>query len=175
MDIEHRAVSEVRTTGRTLFGVAAPFNRPADIGGLFSETILPGAFTATLAKRTDVLALSNHRSDQLLGRVRSGSLRLSETPAGLEYSLDLPATSLGNDVLALAQRGDLGGVSIGFIAKDEAWPSRDRRELRAVELHDVSVISGHAAYGDGTTIAVRSRERADALQGLRLFLAFEGI
>ena len=104
-----------------------------------------------------MLALANHRSDQLLGRTRSGSLRLTETPAGLEYSLDLPATSLGNDVLALAQRGDLGGISIGFIADSEAWPDKSTRQLRAVTLHEVSVISGHAAYGDGTTIGLRQR------------------
>ena len=162
MELERRAVAEIRTSGRTLYGIAAPFNRPADIAGMFTETIMPGAFAATLAKRADVLALANHRSDALLGRTRSGTLRLQETSAGLEYSLDLPATSLGNDVLALAQRGDLGGISIGFVADSEAWPDKSTRQLRAVTLHEVSVISGHAAYGDATTIALRHRFWAEA-------------
>jgi HK97 family phage prohead protease len=159
MQMEYRAVAEVRAgAGRTLFGVAAPFNRPADIAGLFTETIAPGAFAKSLASNSDILALADHRSDALLGRTRSGTLRLQETPAGLEYSLALPDTSLGNDLLALAQRGDLGGVSIGFTADSEAWPDKNTRQLRSVTLHEVSVIRGHAAYGDGTTIAVRRFE-----------------
>ncbi len=112
----------------------------------------------------------------MLGRTRSGTLRLSETAAGLEYSLDLPATSLGNDLLILAQRNDLGGMSFAFTADSEGWPDARTRELRAVTLHEISVIRGHAAYPD-TTIALRSRgasaERpgVGALRRARLFLA----
>ena len=141
MQIEHRAVAEVRSTGRTLYGTAAPFNLAADIGGAFRETILPGAFRATLASN-DIRALADHRPDGVLGRTRSGSLRLTETRAGLEYQLDLPQTSLGNDLLELARRGDLSGVSIGFSADTETWPSQRSRELRAVTLHEVSIITG---------------------------------
>lgn len=159
--IELRAVAEIRTTGRTLYGIAAPFNKPADIAGLFTERILPGAFASTLAKRADVLALKDHQSDAVLGRVRSGTLRLQETRDGLEYSLDLPATSLGNDILELARRGDLGGISIGFIADSEAWPDKRTRELRAVTLHEISVVSAHPAYND-TTIALRARDRVSS-------------
>jgi HK97 family phage prohead protease len=172
---EVRAVAEIRTTGRTLHGVAAPFDRPTDIAGMFRETILRGAFTATLATRSDILALADHRSDALLGRTRTGSLKLSETAAGLEYSLELPATSVGNDLLALAQRGDLGGMSIAFTADNESWPDKRTRQLRAVTLHEVSVVRGHPAY-DGTSIALRARDRmadpagAAALHQLRLFL-----
>lgn len=175
--IETRAVTEIRTAGRTIFGCAAPFNRPADIAGMFRETILPGAFTATLARNADVLALADHRSDALLGRTRSGTLRLQETAAGLDYSLDLPATSLGNDLLELARRNDLGGMSFAFTADKEAWPDARTRQLHAVTLHEVSVVRGHPAYPD-TTVALRSRQTshdemsAAALRRLRVFLQF---
>jgi HK97 family phage prohead protease len=174
VEIEHRAASEIRTSGRTLYGCAAPFGQSADIGGMFRETILPGAFAATLAKRADILALADHRSDALLGRTRSGSLRLKESPAGLEYALDLPATGLGNDLLALATRGDLGGVSIGFSADTEAWPDQRTRELRAVTLHEISIVSAFPAYG-GTSIALRARASVHhqddlLLQRLRLLV-----
>ena len=160
MQLEHRAVFEVRVgAGRTLYGIAAPFNRSADIGGMFTESIAPGAFAKSLASNSDVLALADHRSDALLGRTRSRTLRLSESAAGLEYALDLPQTSLGNDLLELAKRGDLGGISIGFVADDEAWTNKTTRQLRSVTLHEVSVIRGHAAYGEGTTIALRSRDK----------------
>jgi hypothetical protein len=180
MELERRAVAEIRTAGRTLYGVAAPYNRATDIAGLFSETIMAGAFTATLAKRADVLALADHRSDALLGRTRSGTLRLSETAAGLEYSLELPATSLGNDLLVLAQRSDLGGMSFAFTADTETWPDARTRQLRAVTLHEVSVVRGHPAY-DGTSIALRARARAvdpagaAALRRLRALLQAEGV
>jgi HK97 family phage prohead protease len=157
MQIERRSFGEIRTAGRQLFGIAAPFGKAADIAGMFKETIMRGAFAATLAKRSDVLALADHRPDALLGRTRSGTLRLQEGAAGLEYQLDLPATSDGSDILELARRGDLGGVSIGFTADAEAWPDKQTRQLRAVTLHEISVIRGHAAYPD-TTIAVRSRD-----------------
>ena len=51
----------------------------------------------------------------------------------------MPDTSIGNDVLELAQRNDLGGMSFGFtVPKDgERW-SGTKRELRAVNLLEVS-------------------------------------
>lgn len=42
-------------------------------------------------------------------------------------------------LVALADRGDLGGMSFGFIATDEAWQG-DTRELRAVDLREISVV-----------------------------------
>ena len=64
-------------------------------------------------------------------------------------------------MLALAERRDLGGMSIGFHATDEAWPSRDVRELRSVELIEVSIAQAWPAYPD-TTIALRLRDQASA-------------
>jgi uncharacterized protein len=172
--MERRAVTELRARGRTLHGIASPYNQPADIGGMFRETVMPGAYVRTLAGKPDVLALADHRSDRLLGRTRSGTLRLSDTPDGLGYELDMPDTSDGNDLLALAKRGDLGGVSIGFTADDENWPDKRTRQLRAVTLHEISIIRGHPSY-DGTSVAVRARAHRSALDDLRMFLAFEGI
>lgn len=59
-------------------------------------------------------------------------------------------------MLALAERSDLGGMSFGFSATDEKWQG-DRRELRAVTLHEISIVSAWPAY-QGTTIAARSRD-----------------
>jgi HK97 family phage prohead protease len=95
---------------------------------------------------------------------------LSETAAGLEYSLELPPTSLGNDVLALAQRGDLGGMSFAFTADAETWPNPTTRQLRAVTLHEVSVVHAHPQYG-GTSIALRARALAADPAGAARLLA----
>jgi HK97 family phage prohead protease len=166
---ERRAAIELRAGGRRLEGVAAPSNTPARIG-TFTEVIRPGAFRSTLLDGHDVLALVDHDPTKLLARTGSGSLTLAETARGLTFSIALPDTQLASDVLALAQRGDLGGVSIGFRAADEAWPAKDMRELRAVDLVEISIISAFPAYA-GTSIVARSRGRVPpALRLRRLYL-----
>ena len=116
---ERRGGVEVRAVGRRLEGHAAVFGVPARIGA-FTETIRPGAFRAALAGGTDVLALIDHDPSRLLGRTSSGSLRLSEDTRGLAFVIDVPDTQLGRDILALAERRDLGGMSFGFRVTDEA-------------------------------------------------------
>ena len=154
-DIERRAAAGVTASGRTLAGYVATFGTPAAIGG-FTERIAPGAFAATLASGRDVLALADHDLKAVLGRTKSGSLTLQEDAKGLRFELLLPDTRAGNDLVALAQRGDLGGMSFGFVATDEAWFD-DVRELRAVELHEVSVVQAWPAY-QSTEVAMRSRK-----------------
>jgi len=154
--IERRAVAhEVRVKGRRLTGYAATFGTPAEIGGRFTETIAPGAFGASLRAGADVLALVDHDTARVLGRTCSGSLRLSEDDHGLAFEIDVPDTQAGRDVLALAERGDLGGMSFGFSAVDEHIDG-DRRELRSVELHEISVVLAWPAY-DGTEVQARAK------------------
>ncbi|WP_267351299.1 HK97 family phage prohead protease [Sphingomonas sp. GM_Shp_2] len=166
--LERRQATELRTTGRKLEGYAATFNSEARIGS-FSETILPGAFRAALAG--DVLALLDHDVGKVLGRTRSGTLRLVEDTRGLHFSLDLPDTSLGRDILALAERKDLGGMSFGFnVPKGgQSWAG-EKRTLSAIGLKEISVISAWPAYPD-TSLALRSREGADDSRRRRLILA----
>ncbi|MGE6739671.1 HK97 family phage prohead protease [Allorhizobium pseudoryzae] len=163
--------AEIRSKGRRLEGYAATFGTSADIGGRFTETIAPGAFSGSIRSRADVLALVDHDPGRVLARTRSGTLRLSEDSRGLAFDLDIPDTQAGRDVLALAERGDLGGMSFGFTALDEKRDG-DRRELRAVELHEISVVLAWPAY-DGTVIQARSLShpmpfRAYAERALRL-------
>lgn len=151
--IERRYVTEIRAAGRKLEGYAATFGTEARIAD-FTEIILPGAFRASLGR--DVLALVDHDPAKLLARTKSRTLRLAEDAKGLAFEIYLPDTSLARDVLALAERGDLGGMSFGFtVAKGgEAWQGR-RRELRAVTLHEISVVSSWPAY-KGTAVAARA-------------------
>lgn len=156
MIFEKRGLAtEIRAKGRRLEGYAATFNNPADIGGRFVETIKPGAFAASLAARSDILALVDHDAGRVLARTRSGTLRLAEDTRGLAFDLDLPDTSSGRDVLALAERGDIGGMSFGFTATDD-FREGSTRELRAVDLHEISVVLAWPAY-DGTIIKARSK------------------
>ncbi len=153
-DMERRAFTEVRTAGRRIEGYAAIFGSEAAMGG-FRERIAPGAFRGALAG--DVLALLDHDPGKVLGRTRSGTLRLTEDRRGLAFSLDLPDTAAGRDVLALAQRDDLGGMSFGFTVPKggESW-SGETRTLNTIDLKEISVVSSWPAYPD-TEIALRSR------------------
>jgi uncharacterized protein len=157
MAIERRAVLELRAAGRRLEGVAAPFNVVAHVNG-FDERIMPGAFAATLADGHDIVALVDHDGSKLLGRTKTGTLRLQETRQGLAFDLDVPDTSLGRDVLALAERGDLGGASFAFRVRKPAGERWDGtvRELRALDLLEVSIVHSWPAYS-ATEVHARCR------------------
>jgi HK97 family phage prohead protease len=153
--VERRAITaEVRAKGRRLEGYAATFGAEARIGS-FTETIAPGAFAASLSERADILALLDHDPGKVLARTRSGTLRLAEDSRGLAFDLDVPATTVGSDVLALAERGDIGGASFAFTVKSEKWDG-ERRVLESVDLHEVSVVSAWPAY-EGTIVQARAR------------------
>lgn len=167
--VERRSCGvEYRAAGRKLEGYAAVFSSPAKIGA-FTETIFPGAFTRTLGNNPDILALVDHDTTRLLARTASGTLRLVEDSRGLHFDLDIPDTQLGRDILALAERRDLGGMSFGFHVQAETWPSVARRELRAVDLLEVSVVQAFPAY-QTTSITARSRPSGMTAAQRRRFL-----
>jgi HK97 family phage prohead protease len=149
---------ELRATGRRLEGYAAVFGSPAVIGG-FTESIRAGAFTRTLAGGHDTLALMDHGPAKLLARTSNGSLRLAEDTRGLHFSLDLPNTTLGSDALAMVESRLAGGMSFGFRVPPggDAWPTASTRELRAVDLAEISLVSAFPAYGQ-TEVSARARQ-----------------
>jgi hypothetical protein len=162
MKHETRALREAPALDgkRTLAGYAAVFNSEADIGGYFREVIAPGAFTNTL-KDADVRALVDHDSGRLIGRKSNGTLRLSEDKRGLKVEIDLPDTSDGRDVAALVKRGDMDGMSFGFMVTHDEWDETQdppKRTIRAVSLREVSAVT-FPAYDD-TTLALRTLEGA---------------
>ncbi len=168
--LERRSFIEVRADGRRLEGYAATFGSEARIGSII-ETIAPGAFRSAIAG--DVLALLDHDPGKVLGRTRSGTLRLSEDAKGLAFSLDLPDTQAGRDVLELAQRNDLGGMSFGFrVPKGGDKWAGERRTLLTLDVKEISVVSAFPAYPD-TSLALRSRQpgrspRAELLREITL-------
>ncbi|MGE3932367.1 MAG: HK97 family phage prohead protease [Rhodospirillaceae bacterium] len=147
----------------TLAGHAAVFNQRAEIYTGFFEEIAPGAFAESIAG-DDVFGLWQHRTDQVLGRLRSKSLRLAEDDVGLAVEIDLPSTALGADVAQLVGRGDVTGMSFGFNVLDQEWltlpDGADLRIVKRVKLWEVSPVT-FPAY-DGTDLALRDRDAARA-------------
>lgn len=165
-EFERRAAGlEVRARGRRLEGYAALFGAEARIGAV-TETIQAGAFAEALGAGRDVLGLVDHDFTRVLARTKSGTLRLSQDSRGLAFDLDVPDTTVGRDILALAERGDLGGMSFAFKphAGGESWAG-SRRTLTAVDLREISVVSAFPAY-EGTVVNARA-----APSSIRLALA----
>lgn len=156
---------EARTDAdkRTLVGYAAVFNSDADIGGYWIERISPGAFAGTLGG--DVLALVGHDHNRVVGRTKAGTLRLQEDLRGLRVEIDVPNTTDGNDLWVLVERGDITGMSFGFVVTKQSWDETidpPVRTIHAVDLREVSA-TAFPAYDD-TTIGKRSLDavRAEA-------------
>jgi hypothetical protein len=138
-----------------IVGYAAVFDTWADIGGWFRESIRPGAFAKTL-KESDVRALMNHDENFVLGRNRSGTLRLKEDKKGLAVEIDPVDSTWSNDLMKSMKRGDVDQMSFGFVVnKAEDNYEEDTRVLVDVTLFDVSVVT-FPAYPT-TSAEVRSK------------------
>lgn len=171
-----RLFAELRAAdvaGNTLTGHAAVFGQATQIRGAW-EAIAPGAFDEVLERGDDVVALRDHNPELLLGRTRSGTLRLSTDENGLRFEVDLPETEYARDVRELVGRGDLAGASFGFLpGRDELGTARDGRQLRThtsvKRLLDVSVVA-MPAY-EGTSVTLRSVDRLALARRRNLIVA----
>jgi HK97 family phage prohead protease len=116
-------------------GYAAVFYREDDPGSEYSvgnvhERIAPGAFDRALLEKQDVVAKFNHDSNNVLGRISNGTLRLEADTIGLMYSIDLPDTTVGRDLAFSLERGDVKGSSFAF----NTVPGGVAREYRDGEM-----------------------------------------
>lgn len=154
--VECRAQDEKRT----LTGYAAVYNSDTRIGDYFIERIAPGAFDKSI-RDGDVRALIDHDTGRVIGRSKSGTLRLASDSRGLKVEIDVPDTADGRDLMTLVERGDVGGMSFGFRVTKQHWDeSGDMpvRTIQEVELFEVSAVA-FPAYED-TTLAKRTLESA---------------
>ncbi|MCK8826399.1 HK97 family phage prohead protease [Natroniella acetigena] len=139
----------------------AVFNSWSEELAGFRERILPGAFEEAI-RENDVIACFNHDKDQLLGRLKSGTLTLEEDERGLRAEIQPPDTDFGRYIVELIDRGDIDGGSFRFNALEENWNFKDgeeldERELVKLELFDVGPVT-YPAYPD-TQASVRSTEQ----------------
>jgi HK97 family phage prohead protease len=171
-DNEHRApeqrtvdvdVEAIDTRGRTLHGYAAIYNvESEDLGG-FREKIAPGAFSGVLD--ADVRALLNHDPSQVLGRTKSGTLRLFDEQRGLRFEVDLPDSPLGENVREAVRRRDIDGASFRFRVDQESWQG-DLRTIESVkELKDVTVATFGAYPAASVELRTRNHDGAEERQG----------
>ncbi len=156
----HKAIIEKREfrmenaeyEGNTIRGYAAVYNSDSEWMGGFYEQIAKGAFDEVMDN--DTRAYFNHDENLLLGRVSSGTLRLSSDERGLYYEVDLPNTSYAKDLVELMKRGDVNQSSFAFLIDRDRWEERDGKTYRIIEkvsrLLDVSPVA-QPAYPDATS------------------------
>jgi HK97 family phage prohead protease len=166
-EIETRSAQlpvEIRASGggRTITGYGSVFGKRSQLLGSFVEVVESRCWAKSAGDGyPGVTSKFNHDDMALLGTTASGSLRLSIDNVGLSYEVDLPDTSAGNDVRALAARSDISGSSVGFLCFDDLWSYDDGVALRTLvscRLLDCSPVVS-PAYPD-TTASLRSLSRA---------------
>lgn len=168
---------EVRSTGSggvVVEGHGAVFMRKSQNLGGFREQVADTAFDRTLGDSPDVRALINHDPSALLGRTRSGTLRLAKDTLGLHYEIDMPDRQDARDLLVSMERKDITQSSFGFfvVKGGDSWSEDEDgfplRTLTAVSLHngDVSPVT-YPAYEDSDSgIAGRALRSLAEVQGL---------
>lgn len=144
--------------GNNLIGYASVFDSPSEPMP-FVEYVRKGAFAKTLNDGADVRLLIDHEGVPL-ARTKSGTLMLEEDDRGLrvEASLD-PMNPDAARVISAMKRGDISQMSFAFRTIKDNWNSdRSVRELKEVQLYDVSVVT-FPAYEE-TVAEIRSGQAA---------------
>jgi uncharacterized protein len=157
--VEAREFS-LRSAGNNITGYPAMFDSLSEDLGGFVEVIRPGAFDPVM--RDDVRATIDHEGGvTLLGRTRSGTLKISVDRRGLLMDCKVPATTAGQDVRILMERGDLSQGSFAFDIGVDRWSYQSGVLLREIlsfsRLYDVSVVT-YPAY-PATEVGLRNTQR----------------
>jgi uncharacterized protein len=157
---------EIRASGTDakpkIQGYAARFNVKTQLQPGLREVIRPGAFRKTVAAKDDCYACFNHDEQQILGRVRAGSLRLKDDGDGLYFECDLDlGVSYASDLFRNIKNGSVSECSFGFYALQDDYVADDEdssevlRELKECQVFDVSPVV--VPQYSNTSVSARSR------------------
>lgn len=160
--LEVRDLTDSQFVGK-IGGYAVVFNEPSENLGGFIEYVNPDAFNNV--DMSDVVALYDHNFANVLGRTSANTLQLEVDKKGLHFSLDIPNTTLGNDVYTNIRAGNLQGMSFGFTVDSDVWSKETdgtpKRTIQSVgALYEVSVVT-MPAYQE-TTVAITRTLKNDA-------------
>jgi HK97 family phage prohead protease len=112
------------------------------IEDLAGDVVRAGAFARSLARGAPVAMLFQHAHGRVAGRWTT----LREDGRGLYVrGLASAETRAGEAALKLIGEGRLDGLSIGFIARDWSPRVERGRELREIELREVSLVASPMA------------------------------
>jgi len=147
--------------GTHFSGYAAVFDSPSEPMP-FTEYVKRGAFSKTLNDGADVRLLIDHTGVPL-ARTKSGTLQLVEDDRGLKVETVLdPSNPDAARIMSAMKRGDISQMSFAFRTIKDSWNSdRSVRDLREVQLFDVSVVT-FPAYEE-TIAELRNHKKCDTV------------
>ena len=136
---------QVRTDGdgRTIYGMAVPYDKEQRIDGSTTEVFRKGAFADVIKAAHRVKLLRNHDMKNPIGR----ATLLRETDEGLYAEFKISKTREGDDALELVKDGALDHLSIGFQPLKNRKRSDGVIERIKAHLAEVSLVT-FGAYGD---------------------------
>jgi uncharacterized protein len=140
----------------TIYGYASVYESLSENLGYFREKVARGAFARAI-REDDVRALFQHDPRYVLGRNKSGTLKLWEDIHGLRFEVQPPEAQWARDLAESIKRGDINQMSFQFQALKDEWEYVEDsariaelgtniiRTLVELRLVDVSVVT-YPAY-----------------------------
>jgi HK97 family phage prohead protease len=132
-------------SGRTLSGIAIPYNSLSlNLGG-FVERFMPGSVSDTI-KSGQIELWAHHDRSKPIGSQASG-MKLWEEKDGLHYSADLPEKNTdAENVMSLLNRDRpiIGGTSFGFMpvgSSGERWLRENGQNVREIIKAEIEHLS----------------------------------
>ncbi len=136
--------------GRTVMGIAVPYNRAQQIDSHLTEEFVPGVFAHQIR--------AAHRVPLTLGHLAMGGALIGKTTllredaAGLYGEWRVSRTVTGDETLELLRDGVLSHLSIGFREdKNKRTPAGVVQRTRA-HLREVAVVL-EGAYGEKAMVS----------------------
>lgn len=163
MLLEYRASGD----GRTITGIAVPYDVEQRINSNLTEVFRKGAFADVVRAPFRVKLLRGHDAKALpLGR----ATMLKETDDGLYAEMRVSNTAAGDEVLELVKDGALDHLSIGFMPLKNR--KRDDGVIERIKAHlaEISLVT-FGAYGE--LAAVSGIRETDGTSAPRLAHARE--
>lgn len=142
--LEHRYAELAEVEGRTLAGLALPFETEARIGSM-RERFARGSVTSS----GEAILNRQHQRAVPLAR-EPETLSFEVTESGLLMRAVLPETREADDVLALVKARVLRGLSVEFVARQERLDGGVRVIERA-EIRGLAVVDS-GAYQTGLSV-----------------------
>lgn len=165
--VEIRCELRSENEGRRISGKAISFDTESnDIG--FIEILHRGCISQELIDSSNIVFLYNHDYNQVIARANKGkgTLNIDLRDDGVYFDLEVPNTTMGNDLLENIRLGNITQCSFGFRYANEEGAYKDekigdvwyRNVYKIGELFDLSAVT-YPAYDD-TYVNARMQERS---------------
>ena len=165
--VEIRCELRSENEGRHISGKAVSFDTQSnDIG--FIEILHRGCISQELIDSSNIVFLYNHDYNQVIARANKGkgTLNIDLRDDGVYFDLDVPNTTMGNDLLENIRLGNITQCSFRFRYANEEGAYKDekiddvwyRNVYKIGQLFDLSAVT-FPAYDD-TYVNARMQERS---------------